>query len=226
MCGRFTLFEADSILSREFGADISASPTPRYNIAPSQQVLAVRVSPGTEKREFAWLRWGLIPRWAKDPSIGNRMINARAETVAGKPAFRDAFKRRRCLIPASGFYEWMKGERRKQPHYIRLKNRRPFGIGGLWEQWQGPGDPPIESCTLLTTEANETISPLHDRMPVILPPESYDLWLNSEVMDRELLLPILRPFPADEMEAFPVGFRVNDPKVDNPRCIDPIDASH
>jgi len=219
MCGRFTLFDSVSILSKEFGVPISFDLAPRYNIAPSQPTLAVRVFPENGKREFAWLRWGLIPHWAQDSSIGNRMINARAETVAEKLAFRDAFRQRRCLIPASGFYEWKKGERRKQPYYIRGKDGHLFAFAGLWDLWKGPDGSPVESCTLITTDANDLVAQLHDRMPVILPPAAYDLWLNAEIQDRGRLSSILHSYPAEEMEAYPVGLFVNDPKVDEPRCI-------
>lgn len=224
MCGRFTLFDSDFILQKVFGARVSFELRPRYNVAPSQPILALRASPETGNREFAWLRWGFIPRWSKDPAVAHKMIIARAETAAEKHAFGDAFKRRRCLIPANGFYEWQKQGSRKQPYYIRMKNRQPFAIAGLWEQWTGSDGSAVESCALLTTEANEMVSALHDRMPVILTPDDYDLWLNPEIVDRERLTSILRPFPADEMEAFPVGLLVNDPKVDDPRCIEPTAA--
>lgn len=219
MCGRFTLFEPDKVLSKEFGVS-SLPPLPsRYNIAPSQQIATVRAVPAGGGREFAFLRWGLIPHWAQDPTIGNRMINARAETVAEKPAFRSAFRHRRCLIPASGFYEWRKEERRKQPYYIRRQDKHPFAFAGLWELWKEPDGSPIESCTLITTNANELIAQVHDRMPVILPPAAYDLWLDTEIQDRDRLLPLLLSYPAGEMESYPVGFLVNDPKMDDRKCI-------
>jgi putative SOS response-associated peptidase YedK len=221
MCGRFTLFEADTILSKDFGAPIPFEFLPRYNIAPTQQILAVRQSTGKEVREAIFLRWGLIPRWAKDPSVGNRMINVRAETVAEKPAFRSAFLSRRCLVPSSGFYEWKKEEKRKQPYYIRPKDRSSFAFAGLWEQWQSPEGSPVESCALITTEANELISQLHDRMPVILPPFIYSLWLDPGFIDGERLISLLRSYPTKELEAFAVGTVVNNPKVDDPRCIAP-----
>ena len=222
MCGRFTLFEADAILSKEFGAPISFGLAPRYNIAPSQQILAVRPSTGKGGREAALLRWGLIPHWAKDPSIGNRMINARAETVAEKPAFRRAFRKQRCLIPADGFFEWQKLDRKKQPFYIRMRDRRPFAFAGLWERWEAPGSEIIETCTILTTDANDVLKPLHDRMPVILPPSEYALWIDPGISDGERLLPLLRSFPTQEMEAFPVGIAVNNPKMDDQHCIAPV----
>ena len=225
MCGRFTLFEADAILSKDFGAPISFDLQPRYNIAPTQQILAVRQSIGGKGREAVFLRWGLIPHWAKDPSIGNRMINARAETVGEKPAFRSAFRSRRCLVPSSGFYEWKKEERGKQPYFIRPKGRSSFAFAGLWEQWQGPEGSLVESCTLITTEANELISRLHDRMPVILPPSEYALWLDPGISDGRRLIPHLQPYPANALEAFPVDAIVNNPKMDDSRCIAPAKAA-
>lgn len=219
MCGRFALFLFEDTLPTEFGARISFDLTPRYNVAPSQPILALRASPETGKGEFVWLRWGLVPHWAQDVAIGNRMINARAETVAEKPAFRDAFRRRRCLVPASGFFEWRKRERRKQPYYIRMKDGRPFAFAGLWDRWVAPYGQAVESCTLITTDANDLLVQLHDRMPVILPSTAYDLWLDPGNSDRGRLLPLLHPHPAEEMEAYPVGFFVNDPKTDDRRCI-------
>ena len=224
MCGRFTLFEPDKILSKEFGAPISFVLSPRYNIAPSQSILAVRPSMKRKGREAALLHWGLVPHWAKDPSIGNRLINARSETVAEKPAFRRAFRERRCLVPADGFYEWQKLERKKQPFYIRMRDERPFAFAGLWEQWEGAGEGVIETCTILTTAANDVLKPLHDRMPVILPPSAYDLWLDSGISDQDRLTPLFRPYPDREMEAFPVGTIVNNPKMEDPRCILPMDS--
>ena len=225
MCGRFTLFDADTILSKDFGAPIPFGLRPRYNIAPTQQILAVRYSIWKEGREAVLLRWGLIPHWARDPSIGNRLINARAETVGEKPAFRTAFRSRRCLVPSSGFYEWKKEEKRKQPYFIRPKGRSSFAFAGLWEQWRGPEGSLVESCTLITTEANELISKLHDRMPVILPPSEYSLWLDPRVSDGRRLIPLLRPYPAQELEAFPVDATVNNPKMDDSSCITPAKAA-
>lgn len=221
MCGRFTLFDSSEFLSRALGIPETIDLAPRYNIAPSQPILAVRTSPETGKREFAWLRWGLIPNWAKDPAIGYRMINARAETIAEKAAYRDAFRLRRCLVPASGFYEWKKEERRKQPYYIRRKDGRPFAIAGLWERWRGPEESPVESCVLITTEPNELVSPLHDRMPAMVLPDDYDLWLDPGISDRDRLIPLLRSYLEQELEAFAVDSAVNNPNFEDPRCIVP-----
>lgn len=220
MCGRFTLFEADAILSKEFGAPITFGLSPRYNIAPSQQILAVRPSTGKEVREGVFLRWGLVPHWAKDPSIGNRMINARAETAAEKPSFRSAFRHRRCLVPMSGFYEWQKRGILKQPYFIALSDERVMAVAGLWERWEGAEDAAIESCTLLTTESNDLIAPLHERMPVIVAPENYELWLNPSVEDPTVIRPLIAPYPLGEMIARPVSPRVNDPSFDSASLLD------
>ena len=196
---------------------------PRYNIAPTQPVVAVRMGGGPtgEGPELAELRWGLIPHWAKDPAIGARMINARAETVAEKPAYKAAFRRRRCLIPADGFYEWQKDGRRKQPFFITLPDDRLFALAGLWERWEGPDHSYIESCTVLTTEPNELVRPIHNRMPVIVSPEDYGLWLDPTVENAATLAPVLRPYQAEPMQSHPVGPVVNNPRNDSPECLSP-----
>ncbi|MGE5189033.1 MAG: SOS response-associated peptidase [Gemmatimonadota bacterium] len=221
MCGRFALFSPEEILAALFGVEGAGFPPPSYNIAPSRAVAAVRAVPeAPARRELALLRWGLVPSWAKDPAIGNRMINARAETAPGKPSFRSAFRRRRCLVPADGFYEWRKTGGRKQPYYVRMADGKPFAIAGLWERWEG-ADGDIESCVLLTTGPNDLLAPIHDRMPVILSPAGYGPWLDPEGHDPAALLPLLRPFPPDGMVAFPVRTLVNNPAADDPRCIEP-----
>ena len=171
------------------------------------------------------LRWGLIPSWADDPSIGGRMINARAETAAVKPAFRSAFRARRCLIVADGFYEWRKVGTRKQPYYIHLRGHRPFALAGLWDRWEGPDAGPIESCTILTTEPNELIAPLHSRMPVILDGKDCGPWLDPRSRSVDDLQSLLRPYSPHEMAAYPVGLRVNSPANDSPACIEPLSSS-
>lgn len=221
MCGRFTLFEPDRILAKEFGISGFAPRSPRYNIAPSQPVAAVRAPSAANERELVLLRWGLIPSWSKDPAIGNRLINARSETVREKPSFRNAFRKHRCLIPASGFYEWQRLERGKQPFYIRMRDRRPFAFAGLWDRWEGP-DGPLETCTILTTAANTVLSPIHDRMPVILPSTEYARWLDLSLKDPDSLTSLLVPFPPEEMDAFPVSPRVNAPSNDDAGCIAPL----
>ena len=222
MCGRFTLFEADNILSKEFGVSGIPPLSPRYNISPSQPVAAVRATPAGSGRELALLRWGLIPSWSKDPAIGNRLINARAETAREKPSFRNAFRRHRCLIPTNGFYEWQRQERGKQPYFVRMRDDRLFAFAGLWDRWESPDKGVIETCTILTTAANAVLAPIHDRMPVILPPAEYAQWLDPGLLDTDSLGPLLVPFPAEDMLAFPVSPRVNAPTVDDEKCMAPL----
>lgn len=183
----------------------------------SQQIATVRLAPNNS-RELAFLRWGLVPSWADDPAIGYKMINARGETVATKPSFRKAFKARRCLVVADGFYEWQKTDGKKQPHYIRLKHDGPFAFAGLWEHWGRDGTE-IDSCTIITTDANELMAPIHNRMPVILAPTDYDVWLDPAVEEVERLQPLLRPFPAGEMTAYPVSTVVNSPRNETEECV-------
>jgi putative SOS response-associated peptidase YedK len=222
MCGRFTLFEPDKVLSREFGVSGIPPLSPRYNIAPSQSVVAVRSTPAGSGREIALLRWGLIPSWSKDSAIGNRLINARAETAREKPSFRNAFRRHRCLIPANGFYEWRRQERGKQPYFVRMRDERLFAFAGLWDRWESPDKGVIETCTILTTSANPVLAPIHDRMPVILPSAGYARWLDPALQDTESLATLLVPFPPEEMLASPVSTRVNTPTVDDESCIAPL----
>lgn len=222
MCGRYSLQTPADRLVAFFRIPRVPSLKPRHNIAPSQQVPIVRLSPTQNVRELTLARWGLIPAWAKDPGIGARMINARAETVAEKPAFREALVRRRCLIPADGYYEWQRQGRRKQPFYIHMRDGKPFAFAGLWERWEGPDRAPVESCALLTTEPNESLKEIHNRMPVILAPEDYDLWLDPEVRQAERLTLLLRPYPPEEITAYPVSLRVNDPSHDDRQCLEPL----
>jgi putative SOS response-associated peptidase YedK len=224
MCGRFTLATVGQDLVEQFHLSGVPDLVPRYNIAPTQPVAVVRHNPQSV-RELTFLHWGLVPSWASDPKIGARMINARSETVSEKPAFRAAFRRRRCLVPADGFYEWLKLERGKQPFFVRMRGGPPFAFAGLWEVWQSPDGAVLESCTLLTTEPNSLIRPLHNRMPVILPPQAYDLWLDPSVEETSRLQPLLQPYPAEEMEAYPVGWEVNRPENDSPRCVLPLAES-
>jgi putative SOS response-associated peptidase YedK len=205
-----------------FGLDREPSLKPRYNVAPTQPVPIIRIlrtNPETKQRELVSVRWGLVPSWADDPGVGNRLINARAETVASKPAFREAFKHRRCLVPADGFYEWKKEGARKQPVYVRRKDGLPFAFAGLWEEWEREGEV-IESCVIITTDANPLMAEFHDRMPVILDPKDYGLWLDPEVQDPKRLEPLLQPFPSDELEVYPVSRLVNDPKHEDPKCLE------
>ena len=222
MCGRFTLFEADKILSKEFGVSGVPPLSPRYNIAPSQPIAAVRTPHTGAGRELALLRWGLIPSWSKDPAIGNRLINARAETVQEKPSFLNAFRRHRCLIPTNGFYEWQRQERGKQPYFVRMRDERIFAFAGLWDRWESPDDGVIETCAILTTAANAVLAPIHGRMPVILPQAEYARWLDPALKDPDSLSPLLVPFPPEGMLAIPVSPRVNAPSTDDEKCIAPL----
>ena len=220
MCGRFTLTTDLEQLEMRFSfRATNLSAQPRYNIAPSQQVLAVI---GAEERRAGFLRWGLIPSWAKEPSIGDRMINARAETLAEKPSFRRALQKRRCIVLADGFYEWKAEGKKKTPMYITLKSHEPFGFAGLWETWKSPADETIHSCTLITTTPNTLMESIHNRMPVILSREAEAQWLDPATTAPERLLPLLTPHPAEAMEAYAVSLAVNSPRNDAPVCIEPI----
>jgi putative SOS response-associated peptidase YedK len=219
MCGRFTLKTPTNVLIEEFGLDALPPLEPRYNIAPTQPVLAVRRAPDGG-REGALLRWGLVPFWADDLAIGNRMINARAETVAVKPAYRNAFRLRRCLIVADGFYEWKVEGRVRQPYYFRLADDRPLAFAGLWERWEKRGDV-VESCALIVTEANLQARKIHDRMPVILPRDTYDLWLDTAANQRQLTA-LLHPYDASGLVIYPVSRLVNKSANDLPECVVPI----
>jgi putative SOS response-associated peptidase YedK len=221
MCGRFSL-GATIRVGQLFDLPNWPETPPRYNIAPSQEVPAVIQNRETGGREFRPLRWGLVPSWAKDPGIGDRMINARSETVATKPAFRKPLRERRCLILADGFFEWKREGSRKQPYYIKLRDSQPFAFAGLWDRWQPSDGQPLESCTILTTTPNALVQQLHDRMPVILPSSAYGLWLDRAVRDVDIVQAVLTPYPADEMLAYPVGTRVNNPAYDSPECIVPL----
>ena len=218
MCGRYSLTTPIEGIRALFGIDSAINLAPRYNIAPTQEVLAVRASPDGAGRELAGFRWGLIPSWAKDPAIGSRMINARAETVAEKPAFRAAFRRRRCLVAADGFYEWEKRpDGGKQPWRITLDGGAPFAFAGLWEGWLGADGSEIESCTIVTTDAAEAIADLHHRMPVMLDPADYDTWLAAD--DPKQAAPLMRPY-AGALEFYPVTMRVNNVRNDDPRVLE------
>ncbi len=220
MCGRFTLRTPAAILKDYFGLAELPTLTPRYNIAPSQPVGIVR----TESADRRWrtARWGLVPAWADDERIGNRMINARAETVASKPAFRDAYVERRCVIPADGFYEWQRSPGgARQPYYMTLADESPFGFAALWERWRDRASGEVvESCALLTTEPNELLRPIHDRMPVLLHQDAVAEWLRPEAAPAALAV-LLQPFPAGLMRARAVGTHVNRPANDDPQCIAP-----
>ena len=225
MCGRFTLLVPGEELAEHFDVEETPSLAPRYNIAPTQPVAAVRFNRDRGRRELLHLHWGLIPFWAKDTSMAGRMINARSETVAEKPAFRAAYKYRRCLIPASGFYEWQKQNGHKQPYYIHHAEAQPLALAGLWEHWQGADGSEIESCTILTTRPNDKIRPLHNRMPVILNTQDYEVWLHSDGQNMDELQHLLRPAPEEALEAYPISTYVNNPQNEGPRCVAPLAES-
>jgi len=221
MCGRFTrTIPLEDIITEFDVAQVVCDLGPSYNIAPTQPIAIIAEEGGT--RRLVTLHWGLIPSWAKDPAIGNKMINARAETLSQKPSFRLAFKKRRCLIIADGFYEWRKQGSRKVPLYIRLKSGQPFGFAGLYEHWTAPDGNTIETCAVITTGANDLLHPIHPRMPVILPKAHHAAWLDPTMEDEQVLLPLLQPFASDEMEAYEVSRQVNSPRYNAPACILPV----
>lgn len=221
MCGRYTLKSLAEIITETFGVQVPPTLPERFNIAPSQLVLAVREKVVSHQRELVALHWGLIPFWADDPEIGSRMVNARSETAATKPAFRSSHRVRRCPIVADGFYERQARDGKKQPYYIRLKSGQPFGIAGLWDRWDKQGEP-IESCTILTCDANGPMIAIHERMPVVIPPESFETWLNPTEHDVGKLSRLLRPFHPDEMTAYPVSTLVNNVRADKPEYVEPL----
>jgi putative SOS response-associated peptidase YedK len=222
MCGRFVRKRSSSVLAGEFRASqISDDLQPSFNVAPAHNVTVV-FDDGA--RQLRSMRWGLVPWWATDPTIGSRLINARAETLIQKAAFKDAFRKRRCLVLADGFYEWQKQGGAKTPLLIQLESERPFGFAGLYETWTPPVGETLSTCTIITTEPNELVRPIHNRMPVILPKDVEDFWLDSSVEDHNRLLDILQPYPAEGMEAYAVSSLVNSVKNDSPACIEPIAA--
>ena len=219
MCGRFTLRTPQNLLVQQFLLDIAPNWQPRYNIAPTQPLLAVRKALNDPQRHVALLRWGLVPSWADDLAIGNRMLNARAEGIAEKPSFRSAIKKRRCLILADGYYEWQKQGKLKQPYYIRMQDERPFAFAGLWESWHPPSGATIETCTIITTQSNELTRPIHDRMPVILDAADYDRWLDPQYFEREEILKLLVPYDSPLMKLDPVSTHVNNVRNEDAECL-------
>jgi putative SOS response-associated peptidase YedK len=221
MCGRYSITTPVEALRRLF---CLAGPAPnlaaRYNVAPCQDVPVVRAA-GDGARSLAMLRWGLVPSWAKDAGIGNRLINARLETVHEKPSFRAAAVARRCILPADGFYEWKKEGKAKQPYRICLEDGAPFGFAGLWERWRDPAGSVMETCAILTTEANEALRAIHHRMPVILDPAGYAAWLDPGETDAVAALSLPRPIAARRLVAYPVSRYVNAARNDDPACIEP-----
>jgi putative SOS response-associated peptidase YedK len=221
MCGRFVLFSSPEELREAFAVQqVRFQVEPSYNVAPTQNVAVVVQREGVNTLEK--MRWGLIPAWAKDPAIGSRMINARAETVAEKPSFKRPLKDRRCLVVADGFYEWQKTGQAKIPMFIRLKSGQPFGFAGLYDVWTSPEGEAVASCTIITTSANDLMQPIHDRMPVILPRSQQSTWLNPAIQTAADVLPLLVPYAAADMEAYPVSRLVNSPENNSPDCIRPV----
>jgi len=219
MCGRFTYAKEFREIRIRYNVERDFPLfRPRYNIAPGQEVAVVFNRDGG--RSLGMMHWGLIPSWAKDPSIGNKMINARAETLSEKPSFKRLIAKRRCLVLSDGFYEWRKEGKRKAPMRIRLKTGEPFGFAGLWDSWRKPDGSDLQTFTIITTEANELLKPIHDRMPVILPEEAEQQWLGFDVKDTSELLSLLKPYPSDLMEAYDVSLLVNSPRNDLPECIE------
>lgn len=220
MCGRYSLIADIQELARQFEFDGTGfENSPRYNVAPTQSVLTVT---NRDERQGEFMRWGLIPSWAKDASIGSRMINARGETVAKKPSFRNALQRRRCLVLADGFYEWQRVGKGKRPMRIVLKSREPFAFAGLWETWRNPEGETVRSCSIITTEANDLLRPIHERMPVILPRELEEFWLDGDVSDSAALSDALAPYPDDSMEVYEVSTLVNKATNSGPDLIVPV----
>jgi putative SOS response-associated peptidase YedK len=230
MCGRFVSSSSSDEIARYFGAEEvgESALEPDYNVAPTRDVFAVLESGSMRRVET--LHWGLVPFWAKDVKIGNRMINARAETVADKNAFRSAFRKRRCIIPADGFYEWTvrAGQQKKQPYYVHRPDDEPFAFAGLWEVWRGPErdrDEALHSCTIITTDANDVMAEIHDRMPVILPPSAWSTWLDRDQDDVETLGRLLVPAPDEVLTVHPVSTEVNNARNAGAHLIDPIDLT-
>jgi len=225
MCGRFALKAPPAEIMRRFGVDAVPELAPRYNIAPTQQILIIRHpwQQAEAKLETAQVKWGLLPSWAKDVSMAAKLANARGETVAEKPAFRSAFRRMRCLIPADGFYEWEATPSGKQPWFIRMKAGGLLAFAGLWEHWQGPNSAPIETATIITTNANALVRPVHDRMPVILQPADYAAWLGAKTTMEDLKA-LLKPLPTDLMERYRVSRLMSNARNEGEECIRSIEV--
>jgi putative SOS response-associated peptidase YedK len=223
MCGRYTLTSSPETLQALFRYEEQPNFPPRYNVAPTQPIAIVRLVDG--KRHFALVRWGLLPSWVKDPKTFTLVINARGESAAEKPAFRAAMKRRRCLIPADGFYEWQAAGDRKRPFYVRAKSGAPLAFAGLWETWTGPNGEELETAAIVTTRANRTLSAIHDRMPVILAPEAFDLWLDGATVDATTAAALIQPAPENLLEAYEISTAVNRTANDNPKLLEPVGPS-
>jgi len=218
MCGRYTITSAPEAIRALFRYPEQPNFPPRYNVAPTQPIPIVRSVEG--KRQFALVRWGLLPSWVKDPKTFALLVNARGESITDKPAFRAAMKRRRCLIPADGFYEWKAVAGRKQPFFVRLKSGAPMAFAGLWECWTGPNGEELETAAIVTTNANRTLSAIHSRMPVIVPPEGFDLWLNCAEVDAQTAAALIAPAPDNLLEAYVVSTAVNRTANDNAKLVE------
>jgi putative SOS response-associated peptidase YedK len=223
MCGRYVLYASKESLIAKFKIDeVESDPSPSYNIAPTQEVPAIIRD--SDRNRLVKFHWGLVPFWAKDKSIGSRMINARIETIADKPVFRAAFKKRRCLIPADGFYEWKGGQGHKQPYLVTIPSDEPFAFGGLWESWE-KDELVYKSCTIITTESSPSVQEIHNRMPVILSPESQDKWMDTEVQNPKEVMNVLENGMMKDLKYYPVSTRVNSVKNNDPACMEPLNPS-
>ena len=222
MCGRYAITSVPEAIRALFGYPETPNFPPRYNVAPTQPIPVVRLNEG--QRSFALLRWGLIPAWVKDPRAFSLLINARSESVLDKPAFRNAMQRRRCLIPADGFYEWKQEGGAKRPYFVRPRAGGPIAFAGLWEAWMGPNGEEMETACIVTTAANRALRSLHQRMPVVIPPEAFDLWLNDRTVDAETAAALLVPAPDALFEAYEVTTAVNRTANDAPELIAPAPA--
>jgi len=222
VCGRFSLSTPPTEIAEHFHLGEAPALEPRFNVAPGQWIATIARVADEQRSVLSMRRWGLVPSWSKDEKIGNRLINARAETVAEKPSFRTALRRRRCLVPADGFYEWAGRKGAKQPYFIGFEGRALFAFAGLWERWTPPEGEPIDTCTLLTTAASEQLRTLHDRMPVIVDPHDYDLWMDPDVREPDLVSPVIGRNRGSALDFYPISHHVNDVHHDDPRCLEPI----
>ena len=226
MCGRYRLSRRKQLVEEYFDCTGEEDWTPRYNVAPTQLVPVIRQNPKKPQRELSLIRWGLIPSWAKDSHAASGMINARSETAALLPAFRDALRFRRCLIPADGFYEWQKIGKAKQPYCFEFNDGELFAFAGIWERWKDPGGALLETCSILTTTPNAVTSKIHDRMPVILEPSNYDLWLDPGMYDTSTASEMLKPYSPHAMRCYPVSARINHAANDDAECAMPVTVIH
>ncbi|HEY3222854.1 MAG TPA: SOS response-associated peptidase [Pseudolabrys sp.] len=223
MCGRYAVTSAPEAIRTLFGYAEQPDFPPRYNVAPTQPIAIVRMVDG--RRQFALVRWGLLPSWVQDPKNFSLLINARGESVMDKPAFKAAMKYRRCLVPANGFYDWKASATRRQPYYVRAKSRQPLAFAGLWETWTGPNGEELETAAIVTTRANRALADIHDRMPVIVPPDAFDLWLNCNAVDAETAGTLIAPAPEDLLEAYEVSSAVNRTANDHAQLVEPNSAT-